>query len=174
MTKKVLFGLLFLSVTVFACQEKSSTEQVQNTIQNVDEAPADATTKDADAKAQQPETDPQAAPTMEFDAVEYNFGSVTEGTKVKHVFKFKNGGNAPLIISDATTPCGCTVPKYPRNVPIQPGQSEEITVEFDSNGKSGSQVREVTFATNIKGGTAAVRLVGNVEKVEAINGPYKK
>src|SRR5210317_1516758 len=49
-------------------------------------------------------------PVMEFETTSHDFGSIVQGEKVAHKFKFKNTGGADLIISDATATCGCTVP----------------------------------------------------------------
>mgnify|MGYP002063185881 CR=1 FL=1 len=47
------------------------------------------------------------------------------------IFKFKNTGNAPLIVSDVKSSCGCTIPKKPKD-PIMPGESGEIEVKYDT------------------------------------------
>jgi len=57
-----------------------------------------------------------------------------EGEKVVHVYKFKNSGKEPLVISNAKGSCGCTVPEWPRE-PIPVGGSGEIRVQFDSKVK---------------------------------------
>ena len=46
---------------------------------------------------------------------------VSEGEIVKTTFKFTNTSENDLYIVDAIGSCGCTVPKYPKNVPIKPG-----------------------------------------------------
>lgn len=96
---------------------------------------------------QKPTTSPETATTMSFEKEMHDFGSVKEGEKVTHVFKFKNTGDKPLIISDAKGSCGCTVPSYPKE-PIAPGKSGEIKVEFDSKGKKGSETKYVTLNAN--------------------------
>ena len=58
--------------------------------------------------------------TIEFEETKHNFGTIKEGEKVKHIYKFKNTGDNPLIISNAVASCGCTVPSYPKE-PIPPG-----------------------------------------------------
>ena len=40
-------------------------------------------------------------PVMTFSEVEFDFGTVDEGTVVEHEYKFKNTGNAPLIVVNA-------------------------------------------------------------------------
>jgi uncharacterized low-complexity protein len=96
---------------------------------------------------QKPTTSPETATTMSFEKEMHDFGSVKEGDKVTHVFKFKNTGDKPLIISDAKGSCGCTVPSYPKE-PIAPGKSGEIKVEFNSAGKKGSETKYVTLNAN--------------------------
>jgi hypothetical protein len=96
---------------------------------------------------QKPATSPETATTMSFEKEMHDFGSVKEGEKVTHVFKFKNTGDKPLIISDAKGSCGCTVPSYPVE-PIAPGKSGEIKVSFDSANKKGSETKYVTINAN--------------------------
>ncbi|MEE1964611.1 DUF1573 domain-containing protein [Allomuricauda taeanensis] len=47
------------------------------------------------------------------------FWSYSQGSAVEHIFKFKNTGKVPLVILDATSTCGCTVPSCPKE-PIPP------------------------------------------------------
>lgn len=84
---------------------------------------------------------------IRFDRMEHNFGKINEGSKVKTKFRFTNSGNNPLIISNATGSCGCTVPQWPRGA-IEPGKTGEIEVEFDSKGKSGEQTKSVSVTAN--------------------------
>ena len=91
----------------------------------------------------------------------FDFGTVTEGEKVKHTFKFKNTGKEPLIINDAKGSCGCTVPKWPRT-PIAPGASGDIVVEFNSDKKTGKRNQQVTITANTEPANTIIRLVGNV------------
>ena len=114
----------------------------------------------------QPQTPPvPTGPTtkMTFEESTYNFGSVTEGEKVEHIYKFKNTGNDPLIISNAQGSCGCTVPQWPRE-PIAPGKSSEIKVVFDSKGKAGKQSKTVTITANTEPATTTITINGEVLK----------
>ncbi len=98
---------------------------------------------------------------FEFENIVYNFGEITQGEKVQTTFKFKNVGKADLIITDAKGSCGCTVPIYPRN-PIAPGETAEIEVVFDSNGKMGQQNKTVTLVANTQPNTTVLALKGDV------------
>jgi len=93
---------------------------------------------------------------------EFDFGTVKEGEKVSHVYKFKNAGKEPLVISNAQGSCGCTVPKWPRD-PIAPGKSGEIVVEFDTKGKAGDRNQKVTLTANTNPPQTFLSLKGKVE-----------
>lgn len=43
-------------------------------------------------------TDQSGTPDIEFTALEYDFGEVDQGDTVEHIFKFKNLGDADLVI----------------------------------------------------------------------------
>lgn len=79
--------------------------------------------------------------------VSHDFGTITEGEKVEHTFKFTNSGDADLVISSATASCGCTIPNWPKE-PIAPGEDGEIRVEFNSAGKSAMQTKDITILAN--------------------------
>jgi hypothetical protein len=89
----------------------------------------------------------QKTPEFQFAETDFNFGTINEGEIVDHNFKFKNTGSAPLIISRASASCGCTVPSPPKD-PIQPGQTSEIHVRFNSSNKQNQQVKTITIEAN--------------------------
>lgn len=86
-------------------------------------------------------------PIMTFDHDVHDFGKLINGEVVSFVFKFKNTGGSDLVISSASSSCGCTVPKFSRD-PIKPGESGQITVTFDSDGRAGFQSKSVTIVSN--------------------------
>ncbi|MEL6924970.1 MAG: DUF1573 domain-containing protein [Bacteroidota bacterium] len=104
-----------------------------------------------------------AGPTtsMEFAESTFDFGTVEDGEKVSHVYKFTNTGNEPLIISDAKGSCGCTVPSKPTE-PIPPGETGEITVEFNSKNKKGKRNQKVTITANTNPPQTVISLTGEV------------
>jgi hypothetical protein len=75
------------------------------------------------------------------------FGKVTDGEKVLISFNFKNTGSKPLVISNVTAGCGCTVPEKPE-APIQPGEQGIIKAEFNSSGRVGQVSKNVTVSCN--------------------------
>lgn len=95
---------------------------------------------------------------MTFDEASHDFGTITEGDVAKTTFTFTNTGKVPLLIVDARGSCGCTVPKFPKNVPIAPGEKGEILVSFDSNNKPNSQEKTVTISANTASGRETLRI----------------
>ena len=103
--------------------------------------------------------------TVEFEETTFDFGTVTDGEKVSHVYKFKNTGNEPLVITDAKGSCGCTVPSKPTE-PIAPGDTGEITVEFNSKNKKGKRNQSVTITANTNPPQTIIRMTGEVLALE--------
>lgn len=100
------------------------------------------------AQPAQPEQKPEGPlPAFDFEKESHDFGTINEGDKVSHTFKFTNTGEAPLIIQNAQGSCGCTVPTWPKE-PIPVGGTGEITAEFDSKGKPNLQNKTVTITSN--------------------------
>ncbi len=89
-----------------------------------------------------------SGPVITFEKKTHDFGDIVQGDKVEQTFKFTNTGNEPLVITNVEVTCGCTTPKgWPRD-PIMPGASADLTVGFNSAGKSGHQNKVVTIVSN--------------------------
>ena len=84
---------------------------------------------------------------MQFYETTYNFGTISRGKIVKHTFKFKNTGLNPLMIAKTDVTCGCTVTDFPYDA-IPPGQDGDLTIEFNSTGKSGYQHNNIVVHSN--------------------------
>lgn len=98
---------------------------------------------------------------MTFDATVFDFGEVQEGEIVSHIFKFTNTGKVALLINNAQSTCGCTIPKWPQE-PIEPGQGGEIQVEFNTKSKPDFQEKPVTISANTYPSRTTVYLKGYV------------
>ena len=132
--KKISFiALVSISLITFSCKEKA-TEKIENA--NVEAAAV----RDASANKMA---------VMSFDKTFHDFGQITQGTPQQTVFTFTNTGDAPLIITDATSSCGCTIPDYPKNTPIAPGQQGQMVVNFNGSGQN-----QVTKTINVQANTA--------------------
>ncbi len=132
--KKSILILAMLSAFVFTSCKENAADKVN------DDNVADATERDANAGK---------FPVMQFAENVFDFGTIDQGTNVEHVFKFTNTGNAPLVIADAKSSCGCTVPSYTKKA-IAVGEEGELLVKFNGSGKN-----QVSKTVNITVNTAA-------------------
>jgi len=100
--------------------------------------------------------------TAEFKTEAYDFGKVNEGEEVYHKFEFTNSGSEDLVITYIRPSCGCTTPEWSEE-PVAPGEAGYIDVKFDSKGKVGTQVKNITVFGNFEGQTHRVlKLTGEV------------
>ena len=114
------------------------------------------------AAAEQRSSNNSSFPVMTFDFENYNYGEVVDGEIVEVDFNFTNTGNSDLIIFNASASCGCTVPEYPQNENIKPGESSSLKVRFDTSNKPGKQMKTVTLTTNTNSGRKLIRINGFV------------
>ncbi len=84
----------------------------------------------------------------EFSAskMEVDFGEVIQNGDGVREFKFTNTGSEPLLITNATGSCGCTVPTWPKE-PIMPGKTGVISIKYDTS-RLGAINKTVTITTN--------------------------
>lgn len=102
-------------------------------------------------------------PSFEFENSTFKFGTISQGEKVSHSFRFKNTGESDLIIAKVEGSCGCTVLKgWPKN-PVKPGGLGKIDVVFDSNGKRGVQNKTISIVANTYPSTTILTLKGEVK-----------
>ncbi len=133
MKKSILLATAFLSITVFSCKEKATEKIDSNNVEM-------ATQRDEASKK---------VAEMTFDKTFHDFGQIVQGTPQETVFTFTNTGNAPLIITEATSSCGCTIPDYPKNTPIAPGKQGQMKVNFNGAGQN-----QITKTINVQANTA--------------------
>ncbi|PZX49565.1 uncharacterized protein DUF1573 [Algoriphagus ratkowskyi] len=103
----------------------------------------------------------QGGAAITFKEKSIDFGDITQGDKVEHIFQLTNTGSTPLIISNVAATCGCTVPNWPKE-PIAPGKTSEIKVTFNSSGKMGKQNSVVRIYSNAAEPIEKVSLISNV------------
>ena len=109
-------------------------------------------------------------PVMTFDQDTLFFGPIAVGEKLSHVFQFVNSGRSPLVISGVYPSCGCTTMKdWPKD-PIAPGESGQISIEFNSTGNSGKVDKTITVSTNSEPSNIVLHLVGDILGKEVIQG----
>lgn len=104
---------------------------------------------------------------FKFETEMIDYGKIAKGSKGERVFVFTNIGDAPLIISNVVSSCGCTIPEKPTN-PILPGKKGEIKVSYDTN-RLGGFSKTITITSNAKAGQKAIRIKGLVVTEDEIN-----
>ncbi|MBJ6369527.1 DUF1573 domain-containing protein [Snuella sedimenti] len=97
---------------------------------------------------------------IEFKTDTIDYGTIEKGADGVRVFEFTNTGDAPLIISDVKSSCGCTVPKKPKG-PILPGETGEIEVKYDTNRVNPIR-KTITVISNAETPTVALKIKGLV------------
>ena len=147
--KKILTFCIALNFIVFAACNDNNAKKINSS--STDISPEVSANSNSNA-----------SPVMTFEKTSHDFGTINEGDQVTTKFSFTNTGDSDLIIVDARGSCGCTVPDYPKNTPIQPGKSATITVNFDSNNKPGVQQKSVTLSANTSAGREMLRIKANV------------
>lgn len=105
---------------------------------------------------------PESQAEMSFESEVHDFGTIEYAGNGTYEFKFKNTGKEPLIITDAKGSCGCTVPTYPKNTPIKPGESEAIKVTYDTK-RAGNFTKTVTIHSNAKTPEKVITIKGMVQ-----------
>ncbi len=101
-------------------------------------------------------------PQINFESVSYDFGTVMQGEKVSHTFRFRNIGDGNLTINDVTTSCGCTASRFSIE-PIAPGGEGQIEVIFDSYGRHGKQQKKISVWTNCSNDPYTLKILTNIE-----------
>lgn len=105
-----------------------------------------------------------AITTIKFNEMAHDFGTINEGDIVTTTFTVTNTGDQPLVINDAKGSCGCTTPNISsfKNKPIAPGDSRDIEVQFNSNGKPNLQRKTVKLMGNFKPNPTVLTIEANV------------
>ena len=152
MKKSILMVAVFSALAFVSCKENAADKVNEENVAAAAERDADAT----------------KMPVMEFDKKVHDFGTIDQGTAVETVFKFTNNGDAPLMIVNAKSSCGCTVPEYTKE-PVAPGEEGELLVKFNGSGKN--QVsKTVTITTNTKNGKETVNIKAFVNPKDGAQG----
>jgi hypothetical protein len=101
-------------------------------------------------------------PVFLFNEKSHDFGTIIQGEKTSHAFRFTNSGKSELVIHSASGSCGCTVPEYPKD-PVAPGKEGVINVTFNSEGKEGKQNKTVTIIANTIPNSTVLTITGEVK-----------
>jgi hypothetical protein len=122
MSKYFIIGLLFLGAVGIGCSGTAES-QTDSSVTSSDSA------------------------RIQFENITHDFGTIKEGQVVSTTYKFKNTGTRPLEVLGVNVSCGCTVAEKPEK-PVGVGQTGEIKVNFNSEGKPGVNKKYITVVSN--------------------------
>ncbi|MFT4801884.1 MAG: hypothetical protein ACI93N_001659 [Flavobacteriaceae bacterium] len=105
---------------------------------------------------------------IEFKTDIIDYGEIAKGSDGIRTFEFTNTGDAPLIISNVKSSCGCTVPSKPDG-PIAPGESSIIEVKYDTK-RLGPIRKTVTVYSNADQPIVSLKIKGKILAAGGDNG----
>ena len=87
-------------------------------------------------------------PKIQFATPIYDFGRVRSGELVKYTYVFTNTGDRMLMVTAVQPGCHCTTAgEWTKQV--EPGQTGNIPIQFDTVGNNGPVGRQVTVTCNV-------------------------
>ena len=98
---------------------------------------------------------------IQFKEETIDYGKISRGSDGVRVFEFTNTGDAPLVITNVRSSCGCTIPKKPEE-PILPGQTGQIEVKYDTNRAAGPFRKAITVSSNANIPTKILKIKGEL------------
>lgn len=102
---------------------------------------------------------------FQFKTEVIDYGEIQKGSDGLRVFEFKNIGDAPLVIENVYSSCGCTVPSWTKS-PVAPGESGKIEVKYNTD-IVGPIRRTISIYSNADEATKAVKIKGKVLEPES-------
>jgi hypothetical protein len=180
MKKSTLFilaaGALVMTTLPVNAQNQATTQQVKKEAQKIQgnngvtnpSVPvttpvANPALPTAPAQAAQPVL-PQVPLTCSWDITDYDFGkNVVQLKPASATFTLTNKGKDPVTITQVSTSCGCTSPKYTKE-PIKPGDTGEVTLTYNA-AVSGYFSKSATVTLN-DGQKYPLTIKGEVQKIE--------
>ena len=129
--KKVSFAIaLLFMATVVSAQTEGKAEKAKKS-----------------KKVEQTEQASDQAP-IAFETLIIDFGDIQKTDKpVETVFRFKNTGKEPIVLSKVTTSCGCTAPEWTKE-PVLPKKTGEIKVQYKNTHIVGQFSKTISVTSN--------------------------
>ena len=106
------------------------------------------------------ETESAKIAILEFDEKVLEYGTIIQHSDGNREFTFTNTGNAPLVIANVKSSCGCTVANYTKE-PILPGEKGKIDVTYDTK-RLGVFRKSIRVFSNAKEDNKTFVVQGNV------------
>jgi hypothetical protein len=141
--------IIFTFIVVFISCSNGNKDEIDGNVVNI---PISADGKEEKSRM----------PKFEFEQMHHDFGKLIQGEKVSYTYKFKNKGNAMLVISSVLPGCNCTVAQFTQT-PIAPGESGSITINFNSETKKGLVNSMVTVQANTYPADTKLSFTANVD-----------
>lgn len=83
-----------------------------------------------------------------FETEVYDFGKAEQGPMLEYSYKFINEGDKPLVIEKVQPSCGCTGAATDGKSEYTEGESGEIKITFNTQGREGHQEKHIKVMTN--------------------------
>lgn len=145
----VTVGLLMSSCSDSSSKIKAQDGEIVSNVaaEELSEKELKKTLKEIEAEeAKNREKEKATSTTLSFDKMKHDFGNVKSEVENTTEFVVTNTGKNPLIISDVSASCGCTMPQKPE-APIAPGKSDIIKVAFKSKPGQENEVKKTVTVT---------------------------
>lgn len=138
------------------------------------------------AAAPRPPRNPNAKLEIPFGMEKHDFGRARQGDLLIHTFKLQSNGAEPVVISQASPTCGCTLGEvkvlaegeevpalYTFGDAIAPGSEVQISATLDTKSKKNkTNVRINVYSNDGKTGVTMLSLAANVEPFLVASPPF--
>lgn len=138
------------------------------------------------AAAPRPPRNPNAKLEIPFGMEKHDFGRARQGDMLIHTFKLQSNGSEPVVISQASPTCGCTLGEvkilavgeetpalYTFGDSIAPGSEVQISATLDTKSKKNkTNVRINVYSNDGKTGVTMLSLAANVEPFLVASPPF--
>ena len=101
---------------------------------------------------------------ISFETTEYDYGNIMQGSDGTCAFVFTNTGDAPLLLTNVRSSCGCTIPEWPKK-PIRPGNKATIKVRYNTRVIGGFS-KTISVYSNAGDTPVVLHIKGRVEEAE--------
>lgn len=109
------------------------------------------------------------APVITFEKTTHDFKKIKEQDGLATViFKFKNTGDAPLVINRVHASCGCTTPVWTKE-PVMPGKTGTVTVSYNAANRPGPFIKTISVFNNASPKATVLNIKGEVIPKPAVS-----
>jgi hypothetical protein len=102
---------------------------------------------------------------VEWSETVHDFGDLELRKPGTATFMFKNTSEAPVVITNVRSSCGCTVAKYTKE-PVKPGEEGEVSATYNA-ARVGAFTKTVTVTIDALAKPVVLKIKGQVvEKLQ--------